>query len=238
MRKKNGFTLIELLVVIAIIAILAAILFPVFAKAREKARQIACVSNLKQIGTALMMYVQDYDETYPSIPWNTVSGGNYYTESNCYIYNGEYTGSCGYRTQLEPYIKNGNVFKCPSDSECIISSDNSNNGHYQTSYVYRNWMALAGGSPQPIWDRTGKPLTLSQFGYPSQIFIIYERYHFHDNTWGSANAPENVIFADGHAKSYPASVLGRPNAGDWDFHWPMYGVPPWPLDPGVCYDVQ
>jgi prepilin-type N-terminal cleavage/methylation domain-containing protein len=61
---RHGFTLIELLVVIAIIAILAAILFPVFAQAREKARQTACLSNTKQIGTAFMMYVQDYDEAF------------------------------------------------------------------------------------------------------------------------------------------------------------------------------
>src|SRR5437667_11069914 len=65
MRKQNGFTLIELLVVIAIIAILAAILFPVFAKAREKARQASCLSNTKQMGLALMMYTQDYDEILP-----------------------------------------------------------------------------------------------------------------------------------------------------------------------------
>jgi prepilin-type N-terminal cleavage/methylation domain-containing protein len=64
-RRRSAFTLIELLVVIAIIAILAAILFPVFAQAREKARQAACLSNLKQIGTGVMMYVQDYDETFP-----------------------------------------------------------------------------------------------------------------------------------------------------------------------------
>ena len=65
-RQREGFTLIELLVVIAIIAILAAILFPVFAQAREKARQTSCTSNLKQQGTAMMMYAQDYDESYPS----------------------------------------------------------------------------------------------------------------------------------------------------------------------------
>lgn len=67
MTRRRGFTLIELLVVIAIIAILAAILFPVFAQARDKARQASCLSNLKQIGTAMMMYVQDYEETYPLV---------------------------------------------------------------------------------------------------------------------------------------------------------------------------
>jgi prepilin-type N-terminal cleavage/methylation domain-containing protein len=66
-RRRSAFTLIELLVVIAIIAILAAILFPVFAQAREKARQATCVSNLKQLGTACLMYAQDFDETYPML---------------------------------------------------------------------------------------------------------------------------------------------------------------------------
>ena len=69
-RTRRGFTLIELLVVIAIIAILAAILFPVFAQAREKARNAACLSNCKQLGTAVMLYVQDYDEVYPVHGYN------------------------------------------------------------------------------------------------------------------------------------------------------------------------
>jgi prepilin-type N-terminal cleavage/methylation domain-containing protein len=89
-RKSRGFTLIELLVVIAIIAILAAILFPVFAQARDKARQTACLSNAKQIGTAVMMYTQDYDEMYPSIDY------------------------AKYLVLIQPYIKNEMVWECPS----------------------------------------------------------------------------------------------------------------------------
>src|SRR5579872_7481927 len=85
MTRRSGFTLIELLVVIAIIAILAAILFPVFAQAREKARAITCLSNLKQIGLACTMYTQDYDETLP-FAWSA-QGGWY--------------------NLLQPYIKNG-----------------------------------------------------------------------------------------------------------------------------------
>ena len=79
-QSERGFTLIELLVVIAIIAILAAILFPVFAQAREKARQASCLSNCKQIGTASNMYVQDYDETFPSHKWNIQGVGLYQQE--------------------------------------------------------------------------------------------------------------------------------------------------------------
>jgi prepilin-type N-terminal cleavage/methylation domain-containing protein/prepilin-type processing-associated H-X9-DG protein len=90
LRFKHGFTLIELLVVIAIIAVLAAILFPVFALAREKARAISCLSNMKQIGTGLIMYVQDYDENYPR--------GWYFDANN---------RPTTWRTLLDPYIKNG-----------------------------------------------------------------------------------------------------------------------------------
>ncbi len=85
---RRGFTLIELLVVIAIIAILAAILFPVFAQAREKARTIVCTSNMKQMGLAFMMYCQDWDETYPPAHY--------------------------WKSRLDPYMKNRELFKCPS----------------------------------------------------------------------------------------------------------------------------
>src|SRR5437660_11708707 len=105
---RTGFTLIELLVVIAVIAIIAAILFPVFAQAREAARKATCQSNLKQIGTAVLMYAQDYDETLPS------SGAN--------GPRGDLTGS------LEPYTKQRygqGIWKCPSHSLLLPDSGTS-----------------------------------------------------------------------------------------------------------------
>lgn len=98
--RRRAFTLIELLVVIAIIAILASILFPVFAQAREKGRQTACLSNMKQVGTGAMMYVQDYDETYPAGIWAVNT--ELRTRNDIWF------------KQLQPYIKNTAVYACPS----------------------------------------------------------------------------------------------------------------------------
>jgi prepilin-type N-terminal cleavage/methylation domain-containing protein/prepilin-type processing-associated H-X9-DG protein len=99
---KRGFTLIELLVVIAIIAILAAILFPVFARARENARRSSCQSNLKQLGLGFKQYLQDYDETYP------ISGG--FNEPNNAVNNWYY-----WPDEIFPYLKSKQIFNCPSD---------------------------------------------------------------------------------------------------------------------------
>jgi prepilin-type N-terminal cleavage/methylation domain-containing protein len=101
--RRSGFTLIELLVVIAIIAILAAILFPVFAQARESARSTSCLSNMKQMGLALRMYGQDYDETYPNI--------RLYIDPNVSCCNLDLT----WKNVIQPYVKNKGVFGCPSN---------------------------------------------------------------------------------------------------------------------------
>jgi prepilin-type N-terminal cleavage/methylation domain-containing protein/prepilin-type processing-associated H-X9-DG protein len=131
-RMKQGFTLIELLVVIAIIAILAAILFPVFAQAREKARAIACLSNTKQLGLGFMQYEQDNDEKSPS-GWNQFApGGN------------------GWAGQVYPYVKSLAVFICPDDASPVkqcsygYNSNNTNpNGTTVDGYSIAQYSAPA-----------------------------------------------------------------------------------------------
>ena len=100
--ENRGFTLIELLVVIAIIAILASILFPVFARAREKARESSCMSNEKQIGLAIHMYSTDYDELMPIACYKPITDP-------------AYPGCPGLKDVIMPYVKNTQVFRCPSD---------------------------------------------------------------------------------------------------------------------------
>lgn len=124
MRQTKAFTLIELLIVIAIIAILAAILFPVFATAREKARQSSCSSNLKQLGLAITQYEQDYDEM-------TIHGTN------------NWGGGVGWGGSIYPYVKSKQVFVCPSDvSKGTIISSYGYNGNFE------GW--TSSGMPQPI----------------------------------------------------------------------------------------
>ena len=124
--EKRAFTLIELLVVIAIIAILAAILFPVFAKAREKARAISCISNMKQIGTGLAMYNQDYDELMPSafINIDPINGGD--------------VNVIPFDSQIMPYIKSVAVFACPSDGS-PHDSGNFWDGTYKVTKPKRSY---------------------------------------------------------------------------------------------------
>ncbi|MFO8080711.1 MAG: prepilin-type N-terminal cleavage/methylation domain-containing protein, partial [Armatimonadota bacterium] len=120
---RRGFTLIELLVVIAIIAILAAILFPVFARSREKARQSSCLSNLKQIATATLMYTQDYDETMPL----------YYRNSGIPLV-------LTAQSRIQPYMKNEQIWVCPSGHDTYTYFEDEGypgaNSTLKGSYAY------------------------------------------------------------------------------------------------------
>jgi prepilin-type N-terminal cleavage/methylation domain-containing protein/prepilin-type processing-associated H-X9-DG protein len=179
-RKRSGFTLIELLVVIAIMTLLAALLFPVLVQAREKARQASCLSNLKQMGTAWMMYAQDYDEMFPvncRIGNNTWGSGwsgdgplgacQFMREMGCF---GGWIGNT-----LIPYTKNAGIFQCPSTPQWFpVNYGDGNKCWNQTqfpvpythaSYGY-NYVALNGRGlasiPHPadqlaIWDGSAYP---------------------------------------------------------------------------------
>jgi len=170
-RPGAGFTLIELLVVIAIIAILAAILFPVFAQAREKARAATCLSNEKQIGLGIMMYVQDYDETAPLKRVSGVGGLDWWTaKMTCWkdgIYPYIKDGGRPYNNG-QPYADHGagGVFACPDNpatwstakSFGFIGTGNPGDetSRFPRSYALNNWAAVnESGTNKPFWPCAG-----------------------------------------------------------------------------------
>ena len=137
--RKKGFTLIELLVVIAIIAILAAILFPVFAQAREKARQTSCLSNMKQLGTATTLYIDDYDETFPpaKLYWyaydycinNGIVKSDYPCQRFCTTDFSENSQKYFWADAIYPYVKNNKMYECPSMKNHLGYAMNENISH-------------------------------------------------------------------------------------------------------------
>lgn len=124
MLRRHAFTLIELLVVIAVIAILAAILFPVFAQAREKARQTACSSNLKQLGTGMLMYIQDYDEQLPLAAYATA------------------TRAITWHDMIDPYLKNKDVWLCPSSQVARTDANGTRTTHFGYNVRYLTTIAF------------------------------------------------------------------------------------------------
>src|SRR5687768_1639775 len=151
MQRRNGFTLIELLVVIAIIAILAAILFPVFAQARDKARGASCLSNMKQIALGTLMYAQDYDETQPPA----------YVHMDWLIKKPEfYWWQVPWTNLIYPYVKNKQVFSCPSAAP--VTSRNPDN--ITASYICNYWVIGA------QWG-----YNMAAFDRPAEVINITER---------------------------------------------------------------
>lgn len=185
-RKQVGFTLIELLVVIAIIAILAAILFPVFAQAREKARAITCISNEKQLGMGTMQYVQDYDEKFPA--------GN----------NLGYAGTpCGWAGLVYPYVKSTQVFLCPDDPnplDVVSYAINVYTGTPGNAAGTQNGASIAkfdAPSSTVLYAEVAecfiKPGTFSWYSWDSQDLVdnsdIMSPTTNGDNTWGWSTNP-------------------------------------------------
>jgi len=148
---KRGFTLIELLVVIAIIAILASILFPVFARARENARRASCQSNLKQIALGMFMYNQDYDEKLPRI-YTSPAGTTDFTPNASTVA----TRDVGWAEAMQPYLKSTQIFQCPSESGAPTATTLDTGATY-SDYWYNN--AVDGQS-----DAT--------FDYPAQTVLL------------------------------------------------------------------
>lgn len=139
--RCSGFTLIELLVVIAIIALLAAILFPVFSRARENARRSTCQSNLKQIGLGFQQYSQDYDERYPAPAWSTDTNYVINDGGRAYMPSG-YDYPTSWIDEIYPYVKSNQLFMCPSDSTkgSIIGSPTNPNPIGLSSYAMNGYM--------------------------------------------------------------------------------------------------
>jgi prepilin-type N-terminal cleavage/methylation domain-containing protein/prepilin-type processing-associated H-X9-DG protein len=224
-KKRFGFTLIELLVVIAIIAILAAILFPVFAQAREAARKSSCQSNLKQIGTALAMYQTDYDGKMFSSgdldPTSIPDGQNLIRMVQ---------GGLPYL--LQPYIKNTQIFRCPSDTGADYWARNQRwwpaaywSG-VTSSYMFRHVFDINGCN-----SNTQQGTSDAALGFPAEQVTIAELAAWHNEkkeVWSGDFVPRtrtfNCVFADGHVKIYRMDALSPAWNPNFDFNWLQWGA--------------
>jgi|SRR5579884_1024752 len=202
-RHKNAFTLIELLVVIAIIAILAAILFPVFAQAREKARATSCLSNVKQVDLAFQMYLQDYDEDM--MPhWNNVSGDPKAPQYE-------------WPMLIQPYIKNWQIFHCPSSSDPGGVWGGGPNAWYGNwmwdSSIGYNYLGLS------IWyDCTfTQGVALAEVASPASTIAFVDSAFQNSPPGGTESYPTNAEqgFSDINAPAQYAAILPATHTCTW-----------------------
>ncbi|MDW8206612.1 MAG: DUF1559 domain-containing protein [Chloroherpetonaceae bacterium] len=229
-RAQRGFTLIELLVVIAIIAILAAILFPVFAQAREKARAASCLSNLRQIGTALHMYVQDYDETYPRND-DCLPGTNnpiVPTASGC---NGPYGNRINHYKWwwwTYPYVKNVDLFFCPSRRRVEVdptgrfqdwqnSAEIFNGGYALNLSITGSLNTWSGVNQRGAFRNSFTGGTLAGIVTPAETFILMEFWHPGVPSYcGPANAVQMTCYPIAIREYWNKPGVLRNTAGGFD----------------------
>ncbi|PQV64880.1 prepilin-type N-terminal cleavage/methylation domain-containing protein [Abditibacterium utsteinense] len=213
---QRGFTLIELLVVIAIIAILAAILFPVFGRARENARKISCLSNMKQIGLGVLQYTQDYDERLPMRQYDGSPNGDANT----------------WRRVIFPYVKSTQLFSCPSNPYNARNADDSRDADMATlpagsprfpqSYGANAMSVNIGGNAPMEYGRaeslanipdTARTIlvTESKEGFNTLFFNAGpERFLDSGVTFPGHLGQVNFLFVDGHAKAMKPASTGNP----------------------------
>ena len=206
--KRVGFTLIELLVVITIIAILAAILFPVFAKAREKAKQTSCLSNLRQLGVGELSYIQDNDDLFPITLTVTYYPGNL---SNWIQYDGYVLGW----DAISPYVKSVDLCRCPADDD---------------PYYWKRVLSYAmSGAFNPWYAHTS--INISRIASPAECVMMCECGGEHDTPPGwMVLYPRcmpterhaggcNVAFVDGHAKWFKRYGIWDGTGNDSQRYW-------------------
>jgi prepilin-type N-terminal cleavage/methylation domain-containing protein/prepilin-type processing-associated H-X9-DG protein len=203
MRTRKGFTLIELLVVIAIIAILAAILFPVFAKAREKARQSGCINNLKQMGIAHKMYLDDYDGTFaPNVGYNTLgqASGGVHTWADF----------------LASYNKALTTYTCPSDWHTYSYSRNTYEGGYNPpTSMHQDSDVKEPTKFIDFFEAPGSGIKQSQWGKNNGGDTG-------DADLDNAGQKDGYVYGDGSTKTMsnvPIEKHGDPDGGAGNWHW-------------------